>query len=443
MREGIAGGVAVLCSVLCVGCTRQSYELEMEVDSGRLHRRLIVRGTDDQPPSQQELERLAAAYGRAVIVHEDGRREVEGTFSGMLPDDIGGAGHFRHWTTSLGSLTYYSERFRGSDELATRLEERLQAVDQLVDLAMDWVGQEANDPELAEQIGNKLDDGIRRDLKDVILLMSAHSATSRDDAEGPRNLALLARCVQYALEHDYLELEQLPALRQGGPQAAAVLKEVTARRFGLADFDALLQRFPALADQEAFEDSLSRLAMQSERYAEIVESLQGSDDRLAPDDALEQLAVRAIGYEFAGHDELQVRFRSSRAPFATNGIWTENGWLEYTAQLQLPDGVTQQILPPLLFAAWSEPDVAFQQKHFGRTILKERALADYVLWREALSDAQGAQWQAFLKGLSPSDDIAKLLDEFRFDESAAPDRGGETSDVGRARDLIKAGLLND
>jgi hypothetical protein len=70
------------------------------------------------------------------------------------------------------------------------------------------------------------------------------------------------------------------------------------------------------------------------------------------------------------------------------------------------------------YAAWSEPEAAFQKEHFGRVILRGDELMSYCLWRAGLPARRIAEWDAFLSSLRPEENIQTKLDAFHFSDEA-------------------------
>ncbi len=442
--------VAFLCGLLSTaiwsGCVQHRYELDMSFEQGRLQRKFAGSSPDEQPLPDAERDRLSKEYGTAVTVDEQGRSIAEGTFNDVLPQDIGGAGYFHVWTTSMGSLTYCTERFRGNDDLAALLKTRLQAADQLIQLLSEWVRHEATDPAVGERIVNRLQGEIKRDLKNLSLLQWTLAAEGANEPVKSRDQELLARCIQYLLEHDWLTLNQLPQVSRGGQHTIDVAREAFARKFGLEDGDTLVQVLPALRDEQGMEVSLNRHLATSDLYVELAGTLARQEephDVPTPSDVVGALIFKVMGVELSGGDELKVRFRLPHSPIATNGMWSEEGELTWSAQLEPTGQSPRNALPALLYAAWSEPNAEFQQQHFGRVFLEDKSLGEYVLWREGLSDAEGTQWDEFLSRLQPESDIELKFDRFEFTASAESSSESRSQLRDKARELIKAGLRRE
>lgn len=64
-------------------------------------------------------------------------------------------------------------------------------------------------------------------------------------------------------------------------------------------------------------------------------------------------------------------------------------------------------------------------------MVKESQLSEYNLWHRGLTDDERAQWNQFVTGLEPGNDLVRQIDEFRFAGEPPPQNAGE----GEANDL--------
>lgn len=112
-------------------------------------------------------------------------------------------------------------------------------------------------------------------------------------------------------------------------------------------------------------------------------------------------------------------------PFFTNGEWNENGMKVQWQEITIKDGDTESY-PDFCYAFWSLPDEGFQKAHFGKLILEGEDLAEYCLWRDCLSKNESKEWDEFISGLKPNDDLLETLESFGFSESVS-DSGDEFS----------------
>jgi len=123
--------------------------------------------------------------------------------------------------------------------------------------------------------------------------------------------------------------------------------------------------------------------------------------RPTPDEVfLEIIFKQLLGWKFAwDHDEVKLALATVERPFATNGEWDEQHervrWLQ-----PIDDGGS---LPTYCYAIWSDPNSAFQIEHFGKVLLRDRALADYVATYLVLTDDETAQWDRLIVDLHPGE----------------------------------------
>jgi hypothetical protein len=87
--------------------------------------------------------------------------------------------------------------------------------------------------------------------------------------------------------------------------------------------------------------------------------------------------------------------------------------------------------------------VEFQTAHFGKGILDGQALAEYVLWRNGLTEAEGEEWDGFVVSLKPGPGLEERVRAFVFSGERRPTEGDQerrASAADRARELILTGL---
>ena len=82
---------------------------------------------------------------------------------------------------------------------------------------------------------------------------------------------------------------------------------------------------------------------------------------------------------------------------------------------------SSRALPAVCFASWSDPDRAFQEKHFGKTVLSGGELAEYVIWYRLLKPEEANEWDRFVNGLKPGPDLKAAVEAFRFSTDPKPD----------------------
>ena len=141
-RAGLPLALALL-AVIVTGCPRNDYIVQLQPEGDRIRRTLTFYCADGvdaktgQPNyrsmGSNEPASIFAVYPAPLLRTNGQRYTVQGDFTNILPADIGGAGVYGHYATGLGEADFYTERFRGDDDLAGMFEQRARAADQLTD----------------------------------------------------------------------------------------------------------------------------------------------------------------------------------------------------------------------------------------------------------------------------------------------------------------------
>ncbi len=93
----------VILLVFIAGCEKYKYCIEMEPCDEGVQRKLICPDN----LSEDERESIAKLYEKRI-----GSNIFSGRFKENLPNDIGGAGFYTTFSTSMGQMITYSERFK-------------------------------------------------------------------------------------------------------------------------------------------------------------------------------------------------------------------------------------------------------------------------------------------------------------------------------------------
>jgi hypothetical protein len=91
-----------------------------------------------------------------------------------------------------------------------------------------------------------------------------------------------------------------------------------------------------------------------------------------------------------------------------------------TWQRSIESGTNHSSQPAYFFAAWAEPDEAFQVAHFGKVMISGDDLINYSLWNAGLTPHEDKEWEDLLAGLHPADDLKAKLRGFVFSEELPP-----------------------
>jgi hypothetical protein len=78
-------------------------------------------------------------------------------------------------------------------------------------------------------------------------------------------------------------------------------------------------------------------------------------------------------------------------------------------------------LPFSCYANWAQADEEFQKGHLGKVAFNGDDLVQYCLWRCSVDGHLGAEWDAFVTGLKPDENLVARVRAFRFtaEESSA------------------------
>ncbi|MCA9078078.1 MAG: hypothetical protein KDA93_23815 [Planctomycetaceae bacterium] len=387
------------------GCPKTSYDVEMSTRHGKVERKIVVsderqpQGVDDAA-KQATIEELLLSEAYGTPVERDNNRLLiaGGTFTSQLPNDIGGSGMVHVYRSSLGTLHVYLERFRGSDDLASQVDEITRASNELVDHAHEWVGRECKDPQIAARIHDYLESNGKQDLRNLGLFVWGIQVASSNLTQENLFDDMLSRVMQYALERNYVELDDVPDLMRldqldNDASGLAIVRRFSARYLAI-NVDDIEQVFPAMKSRPTFESSI-REVISDEQFASLFHSV--------------------FRLRIFGNDDITVRFSLPQEPLWTNGKWVdEEKRLEWKGSIPPREDAKLGVLPTQCFAVWCEPDVDFQQAHFGRVIVDGEELAEYVLWEAALTDNESQEWNTFTETLTPEDDLSESVGEFAF-----------------------------
>lgn len=396
--------------------------LEMTPDGQGL-RRLISRvATDTGQPAGTHVP-------PAIIMTET----VAGRFVSGESDKIGGIGVYRDLNTSMGNMHIYAERFGGSHDLIDGLLETLDAADDLIEALGRWFAWQIAAQPGREELLAFVRDELRRDLRNVLVYawLAQHAEGSRDE-EG------MARIAAYLHERGYFDVDDLPSIYRamleidaqdsaGEHPVFALIQRFVARRMGIADDEPIPAALHFLSGSDRVNASL-----QAHRGYQIAQGElppDADDDQDDESDAPTQVSAAAervfdglISLNLSA-DHLNATLAVKTEPVGTNGKWDAEAGQIVWSNLVRPN---DKNMPAFCWAFWADPDVAFQELHFGKVVLQGDSLCGYVIWRKSLTASQAEQWDQFVALLRPDDSLVSRLTEFRF--SSDPPRAAAESD---------------
>ncbi len=410
-------------------CAHNRFEIEMKPAGDGLQRTLVVtrQGGEDKTVPAEVLARLAEAYPAdgarpGGATHEGDVHRYTGTFTGSLPQDVGGSGSYRVFASKLGRTGAYAERFRGRDDLGVQAQQRLAAVDRLVDLLVGWARWILGEEEGFDRLRVFLDQRLRADLKDLATY-AAIGLMLQDYAEGAAE-EMAMRVGQLMIERGYFSPAELPRIlvafqrddaldAKGRINTMSLVRARLAEELGLAEQNAS----PAVLDFLKTPDSALASLHAYIKTTDGFRRLARTKKDAKPQDVLDALLEDLIQMDlFATQDALALELACPIKPYATNGDWDAQA-KRVTWKLSNLRGAPR--LPTFAYAHWASPYEDYQRTRFGKLALTGRALSEVIVWRNGLSAGEAKQWDAFLDGLKPGADLSAKLKAFRFEGDPA------------------------
>ena len=448
-RFAAALGVS-LC--LLAGCQDHNrYEIELQPEGAEMVRTLTAwrvpenRGKDRFPAD--ELQRIAALYPDELAAAGT-RHAFRGRFGPKMPSDVGGSGDYHFTSTSLGTAAIYVERFRGGDDVEAHIDDRRRASDELTDLLIGWFQSEiGRDPNFV-RIRAFLDREFRHDLRNLSHYWAMARASTHQQAA--INQEYWARAAMYLVEHGYFRVEEVPAAvhvesTNDTVQQVRFVIDLISRKISPENQPSVSKSLAFLTDTARAETSLDaylRTTPQFRRREQTWRRAQAANPAAPPPDpkdiVLELVARLFFGLDWISqNDELRVALAVPLQPFATNGTYlSASNQVVWTASL----GHGTE-LPALAYAAWSVPNVAFQETHFGDIALTGEDLANYVAWYTGLDPTQRAEWDAFVSALEPGPGLSEVVRGFAFTQPRGEPPAGAPAVQANVADYVKKLLL--
>jgi hypothetical protein len=423
-----------MIAVVLAGCEHDHFVVEVKPDGRGFQRTLTCwhvsgeGGKDIRPLAKDKLATIGKLYKTSETI-EGGKKHVfTGRFTDKTPADVGGAGSYMQLTSPLGSTSSYIERFRGNDDLEASLAKRRAAADKLTDLAIGWFESELGQGPEVDRLKKFLDEDLRRDLKNLAIY--GWTAEAVDGYKPETEGEFLLRVGHYLYERGYLSPEDVPGLARAvmADDPAPLLKHVqrlVAGKMGIAAGEPLPESLAFLSDPERLTASWSKYVQTTDLFKQRLkkwEEAKKTDpnaDEPTPDDVLVEL-IDQLAFKiriFEEDDVVELKLHCGQEPYATNGEWDDQADAVNWSKTMRSDAP----LPVLCFALWSRPDRGFQEAHFGKVLLSDEKLAQYVVWHRGLGTEETKEWDEFIADCQPGADLKAAVEAFRFSSDPKPD----------------------
>lgn len=429
----------LLLSVAIGGCTKKRFEVVMELAPDGTVRRSVTleTQTDDTPTDHQssgasgteatetvgtasekaappnasasgDTDVLRAVYGEPTRL-ANGKYRFSGVFTGELPADLEIEGLKNHArldvsSSALGRSMTYIERMPGQVQMVDIARKACEVADLITQALFGYAVQHPDlrdQPERLKGLKSFLEGELRDDMLNLGLLFWIECA-SIDNPETDKG-GCYCRIASYLVERGYADKFMLD-VDEGESRS---ITEATLRKAAVAMGYGRDEDLPAV---------LAELRDADRREAALETGLAAMGMTM---DDLSEKAGPLIGDLFGPDMEGVVIWKGISAPPATNGTWdAESHEIRWRARSS-----SGFYLPQILYAHWGEPDAAFQNEHFGKTVLTD-GLPDYIAWHDSLTPQQQTEWDAFVDTLTPEPILATKLRGFKFtgsDRSTSPE----------------------
>jgi len=400
--------------VACAGCPRrvQVRVVMTPTNNDALERTFEVSytgKTESVPVLFTEMVTPATKlYGAPKKVTETAQ-SFAGTFE-RVPGDIvldgqANRGSYHVWRSPLGSFHYYKEILPGCTKPYQWFERGTAWVDRLAKVCATVARQQLAGEQGLDRLVAFIQSPLKQDVKELLFLLhtsaAAHQArgslAAGEDRDWRSGGWAITYLLQFASDRGYFEVEDVVGVFPADKKSQfRFVKGLIARRMG-QKLDAQLAAKLSFIEGRERLDSAFRSALEAE----------GMDG-----EKLRKEAGRFVrGYfhlDFSDQTPTPTGsfvLKCGREPIASNGKWCEPKRSVSWSMTLMPN----YVLAPLIYAAWSVPDEAWQKKHLGGTVLAEEELCQFVLLEHWLSEKQRTAWHAVLHTLVPGRDISEQI----------------------------------
>ena len=399
--------------LLCaLGCSQDKYEIELTPQDDKVKRELTYSNSNTSAFAQ-EVKRIEKEYGaKADWINESAR--LSDVVGPRMPNDVGGYGGYKKWNSPMGSLTLYHDRFRGSHDYASQLKSRHEAVEDMGDLLVDWLGIELGHLPDWDKVKKFFEDDFRNDMHN--LSIGIWQTGFQTDNRNPESWFRLG---QFLIEREYVELDQVPRLIrsfQDGRFPLPLMESIRSRlNVHLGSTEAAKEATKIFSGESEFGNSFNRYVAKSDLIQDILlpKWSEIAGDKLKKRDLVSEILYAAFWPPSApmfSPTVVKVKLNSQLEPILTNGRWdSKAGTVDWDQEI---GDAEQENVPGFAYSVVAQPDSNYQAKHFGIEILKGKQLANYVLWYNGLEQAEQKRIDDLINGIEPTSKIALELSKF-------------------------------
>jgi len=437
----------VLC-LLSVGCSTIHYQITLKPDGDAIERTLVCWQESKDPAGKLEdfpkdrLSEIAGVYGAELPKKLKQKHTFKGRFVGEMPTDLDNSGTFTKWHSPFGTVSAYSERFGGTDDIAAQIKALEGAANRTVDLIIAWLDSElASEPKWKE-LRPIIDTKVRRDLANLchtlLLAVGGFDLGQLDSGSKEPDPAIYSvlsnialRMTQYLVEHGYIEVVDIPLVMRAFSDVdneftnqcfSSLIQKWIKKQLKMGNSESLPSSFDFLTRRESMAESFERYLKTTPEFKllkekqgnelengerfdafRVITPIVGGDDALLKDMALTLMPLK-------DGREIEVALHCSVRPITTNGRWNE-------AEKQIRWQTLKQGsfgLSPMMEAIWAEPNVEEQRKRFGSVVLTEAKLGAYAIWYAGLSKDEAKEWGSFVETWKPGPELIRSIELFRF-----------------------------
>jgi hypothetical protein len=429
----------IILFILIAGCEDYKYSIEMKPCEEGIERKLICSSN----LTQDKRENIAKLYEKQIDPNI-----FWGRFNENLPNDVGGAGFYTTFSTNMGQVNIYSERFRGNDNLNYNLEQAQLLADRIADFLIGWLEYELGDDPNFVHLKAFCNENFRPDLKNLTIYFWL-SIILEEYKEGALE-EMSMRLQHYVIERGYLSPKEMHLLTEsfedGQKQGLRLFRRLVMDKMGYSLPGMEAERLVFLSDNKHAEDSIKRYIRTTDFFKKAWEEKkrQENDPNTEPPQTdIDDVIMHDIDFEFDifswSDSRIEVKLACENEPFETNGKWDkEAGQVVWRCSI-----AGNEELPTFFFASSSDPNRKYQQEHFGDIVLSGETLAEYCIWREKLDEGKAKEWDSFILSLTPSENLEKQVSSFRFSQDRQKQKESDVKESDLAekpRELILTGL---